>query len=94
MTFKIVQVVYLSPYDYHRVPWFLSLALHILLESVQVSLAIRLKFLYSLFAFHFFHGIICGYGMKEILEWWKNRIESIPLDYASSFSVLSILQPE
>jgi len=73
MTFKIVQVVYLSPYDYHRVPWFLSLALHILLESVQVSLAIRLKLLYSLFAFHFFHGIICGYNMKEILEWWKNR---------------------
>jgi len=26
-----------------------------------------------LFVYDVLHGIICGYGMKEILEWWKNR---------------------
>jgi hypothetical protein len=61
----------------HRVPWFLSLHAHLrseeALEDLSNVIFPQFAFKKLLFVYDVLHGIICGYGMKEMLEWWKNR---------------------
>lgn len=62
----------------HRVPFFLSLQAHVKIEDIVRDSGLRifvfpqfdgiLRFPYDLI-----HGIICGYNMKEILEFWRPR---------------------
>jgi hypothetical protein len=58
----------------HRVPFFLSLHAHLIIEESLESLMLR--FLPQVFArvtllfYHVVHGFVCGYSMREILRFW------------------------
>ena len=61
----------------HRIPWFLSLETHLRMEEIVEDLAelifAQFPFKALLLPYDIVHGFICGYGMKEILTWWRQR---------------------
>jgi hypothetical protein len=60
----------------HRVPWFLSLHAHVVIEEVLedlVRVVVRFPYKKLLFFYDIIHGLICAYGMKDILDFWKQR---------------------
>lgn len=62
----------------HRVPSFLSLHAHLRMEENLEDLASKtifpqFAFKKLLLVYDIIHGLICGYGMKEILVFWRNR---------------------
>lgn len=73
MRFEIVSI---SEEEYHRVPWFLSLTLHVRLESLLLvfsNLLGKLKSLSLWFPYHLFHGLVCGFSMEEILAFQRQN---------------------
>lgn len=61
----------------HRVPFFLSLHAHIKIEEVLerlISVVVRFQCKNLLFFYDLIHGLICAYGMRDILYFWKQRI--------------------
>jgi len=70
----------------HRVPSFLTLHAHLRIEETIEDL--WNKTIFPQFAFRplmlvydLLHGIVCAYGMREILRWWKCRTPSGELEY-------------
>lgn len=61
----------------HRVPWFLTLHLHILLERVIMEGRSRFlgqfPFTPLFLPYDILFGVICGYNMREILWFWRGR---------------------
>jgi hypothetical protein len=61
----------------HRVPWFLSLHAHLRMEKTLEDFAhlIFPQFAFKplLLTYDIIHGLICGFGLREILEFWKSR---------------------
>lgn len=59
----------------HRVPFFLTLHAHLIIEETLEGIAI--KFLPQLFSkitslfYDIIHGFVSDYNMKEILDFWK-----------------------
>jgi hypothetical protein len=70
-----------SEYSYeeriHRVPFFLSLHAHLRIEEFlgDISERFLLPFVCKplLLPYHIVHSLVCGYGMKEILLFWKSQ---------------------
>lgn len=62
----------------HRVPFFLSLHGHLIIEQSLEYLALELvPQLFSngfLLFYDVLHGFVCGYSMGEILVFWKTRL--------------------
>ena len=62
----------------HRVPSFLTLHMHLIIEDILSF--IGMKFLpkilskITLLFYHVVYGIVCGYNMKEILDFWKGGL--------------------
>jgi len=69
---------YVQGVQVHRLPFFLSLHAHLVLEE-------KIEDLWNIFGgafrepkiilliYDIIHGVICAYNMKQILEFWKNR---------------------
>jgi len=70
-----------SEYEFHvnkhRIPFFLSLHAHLIIEHLTETLwnlvfkqfpCKRLLLVYDLI-----HGFVCGYNMREILHFWRKR---------------------
>jgi len=59
----------------HRVPFFLSLHAHVKIEETIADLGgiVFPQFTCKILRlpYDILHGLICGYNMKEILDFWK-----------------------
>jgi len=62
----------------HRVPSFLTLHMHLIIEeSLEV---VARKFLPQIFSkitlllYDVVHGVVSGYSMRDILDFWKRRL--------------------
>ncbi len=59
--------------EYHRFPDWMTLRLHLVLEGLMSKIQIfntsKNRILRALYDFP--HGLICGYSMKEMLQWMK-----------------------
>ena len=61
----------------HRVPWFLSLHEHVIIEQLLedlVAAVARFPYKKLLFFYDVVHGLICACDMKDILDFWKRRL--------------------
>jgi hypothetical protein len=60
----------------HRVPLFLSLHAHLIIEQTLECLALKLlPQLFSRVTLLFYdvvHGFVCAYSMKQIVAFWRN----------------------
>ena len=73
--------VHICSYDLevaeHRVPFFLTLHTHLIIEETLHNLA--LKFIPQLFSkttflfYDIIHGLVSSYSMKEISDFWRQR---------------------
>jgi hypothetical protein len=60
----------------HRVPWFLSLHGHVVVEEVfedLIRIIVRFPYKKLLFFYDVIPGFVCGYGMRDILDFWEHR---------------------
>ena len=62
----------------HRIPWFLSLHAHLRMEETLEDLVNKMifpqfAFKTLLLPYDIIHGIICGYNMREMLDYWRSR---------------------
>jgi hypothetical protein len=61
----------------HRIPHFLSLHAHLRIEETLEDLAHlifpQFAFKTLLLPYDIIHGIICGYNMREMLDYWRSR---------------------
>jgi hypothetical protein len=61
----------------HRISWFLSLHAHLRIEETVEDLAHlvfpQFAFKPLLLPYDIVHGIICGYSMRGILNFWTTR---------------------
>lgn len=61
----------------HRVPFFLTLHVHLIvewiLEDMSRKLVPQVFSKVTLLFYDVVHGFVCGYGMRDILEFWKGR---------------------
>lgn len=72
---------YICGYDLevaeHRVPFFLTLHAHLIIEETLEGIA--MKFQPQLFSkiidlfYDIIHGLVSGYSMKEISSFWRQR---------------------
>ena len=62
----------------HRVPSFLTLHMHLIIEEVLE--VVPRKFLPQIFSkitllfYDIIHGVVSGYNMRDILDFWKRRL--------------------
>ena len=62
----------------HRVPSFLTLHMHLIIEDALEVVA--RKFLPQIFSkitllfYDVIHGVVSGYSMRDILDFWKRRL--------------------
>ena len=60
----------------HRVPWFLSLHAHVIIEEVfedLISVIVRFQYRKLLFFYDVVHGLVCAFDMKDIIDFWRRR---------------------
>lgn len=61
----------------HRIPWFLSLHAHLRIEETLEDfyhlIFPQFAFKPLLLIYDIIHGLICGFDIREILEFWKSR---------------------
>ena len=61
----------------HRVPFFLTLHMHLVIEEILHTLAMKLEpqpfSKITLLFYDVIHGLVSGYNMKEISSFWRQR---------------------